>query len=635
MQWLGSVCAVVMMMAAARFGASTRETKTTQHEVERQTKHAIDEAKARVERGLQRRPSGDFFPSPERWSDQIFYLVMPDRFDRAGDPMPPTTGIPPSLAYNGGNLRGITRRLDYLKLLGITTVLVTPIFETLPDRHAGTYHGYCLRDPTRLNPHFGDDTDLVELVRAAHERGIRVVLDIVINHLCHEKLRYGRDVRDASGQRHTATTATTYQCADDHAWDGFHALRGTRHLQVRRDVQGLDALPAGFANPDFFSRCGSASPETMNTRLFGDFSERMFDLNSTNLDLAELLGYVYADWLVRADVDGFRFDAAAHVNELYVASIARVLRETAARMGKSNLFLVGEVADRPHVQRGYLWDLERRDELYEETSKRSPVDADVIVRYKRGVSERGPTPSVWGLDSIYDFEYSGHVRDFFIDRPEMFIHDAFYGQLIPGQRSRHFKFKNQPGMPIHQFLVQVDSHDWPRVFGRTTETRARQALAVLLTGPGIPIITYGTEQGFSGQCDFLPPNTDPLCMRTPESGRQAMFSSAPFRLTSVLPSIDASKGSGSPAQTGIDYFQTDHWLFNEIETLIQIRKKFIAPYLARDWNQEIHLLSQSDPRMIAFFASPNVVTIANKSSEPVEITGCRSEKPKAGFPFQG
>lgn len=604
-------------LAALRF-APTRSTGGGARPRGVPPAEALLDAKAAVDRLITERPHQRFHPSPARWSDEVFYLIMPDRFDRAA-PTPARSLGPPSLTYNGGDLKGIQRRLDYLRELGVTALLLTPIFETLPDRAPGVYHGYCLRDPTRLNPRFGDDNDLRELVTAAHERGLRVVLDIVINHVCHEALRYGSHFRSAGAGAVPATPEAAATCAE-----GLleRSLGGAGGEGPRRDLLNVSALPAGFADPALFSRCGRVPRDTVGGRLFGDFDAQMFDLDSTNLELAELLGYHYSYWLALADVDGFRFDAAAHVNELYAGTIAQVLRETGRRMGKDNLYLVGEVADAARVQRGYLLDLERKDALYDDVSPRPPIDPAVISAFKRRQAARiASAGGIAGLNAIYDFEYSGNLRDFFLDSPEMF-QNPFHGQLAPGGRPHHFRLKNQPDLPLQQFLTQVDSHDWPRVFGRMPEHRARQALAVLFTGPGIPILTYGTEQGFSGRCDLPPGGADPRCHIAPESARQAMFTAAPYRLGSVVPSVDRLKGIGTLGPPGETYFQTDHELFQFVQALIRARKEHIAPHLGTGSGYELHLLADSSRDVLAFFAGPEVVTLVNRSDRAVELRSC-------------
>ncbi|HEV3040084.1 MAG TPA: alpha-amylase family glycosyl hydrolase [Candidatus Angelobacter sp.] len=118
--------------------------------------------------------------------DDVIYLIMPDRFADAD----PSNNFPESgtydrrqpRAYHGGDLRGIQQHLSYLKDLGVTALWITPIYNN--DDHTGQdYHGYGAVDLYRVEEHFGNLDDYRSLVRAAHNLGLKVILDIVPNHI--------------------------------------------------------------------------------------------------------------------------------------------------------------------------------------------------------------------------------------------------------------------------------------------------------------------------------------------------------------------------------------------------------------------------------------------------------------------
>ena len=101
------------------------------------------------------------------WHDKVAYQIYPKSFlDSNGD------GI--------GDLRGIISKLDYLKDLGITGIYLTPINES------PSSHKYDTKDYTNIDPHFGNKEVMKNLVRIAHEKGIRVMLDGVFNHCGYE-----------------------------------------------------------------------------------------------------------------------------------------------------------------------------------------------------------------------------------------------------------------------------------------------------------------------------------------------------------------------------------------------------------------------------------------------------------------
>jgi hypothetical protein len=130
--------------------------------------------------------------------DEVIYFVMPDRFengdatndhgDLKGGPL--IDGFDPTRAgfYHGGDLKGVTRRLDYIQGLGATAVWLAPIFKpTRPCRarratSRPAHHGYWITDFTDVDPHLGNKADFKALVDAAHARGMKVYMDIVVNH---------------------------------------------------------------------------------------------------------------------------------------------------------------------------------------------------------------------------------------------------------------------------------------------------------------------------------------------------------------------------------------------------------------------------------------------------------------------
>ncbi len=129
------------------------------------------------------------------WDEEIIYMVMTDRFFD-GDP---TNNNPNNIegsfdkdhleAYHGGDFRGIIEKVPYLKDLGITTLWITPIVKNIDTNMMAdkndkqfAYHGYWASDFTQIDPHLGTEEDLKELIDVLHENGIKLMVDVVINH---------------------------------------------------------------------------------------------------------------------------------------------------------------------------------------------------------------------------------------------------------------------------------------------------------------------------------------------------------------------------------------------------------------------------------------------------------------------
>lgn len=122
----------------------------------------------------------------------VLYLLMPDRFANGDTGNDVVKGMrdglcdrsQPSLRH-GGDLAGISRHLDYFTDLGVTALWFTPILENdAPsfEQKASSYHGYATTDYYRVDPRFGTNADYCALIRACHERGLKVVMDMIFNH---------------------------------------------------------------------------------------------------------------------------------------------------------------------------------------------------------------------------------------------------------------------------------------------------------------------------------------------------------------------------------------------------------------------------------------------------------------------
>jgi neopullulanase len=115
-------------------------------------------------------------------SADLMYLIMTDRFadgDPSNDPNPGERDKP--RGWHGGDFRGIEQHLDYLQQLGVTTIWTTPAYSNAGASQA--YHGYSATDMYGVDPHFGTLADYRHLARAIHQRGMKIVLDTVPNHV--------------------------------------------------------------------------------------------------------------------------------------------------------------------------------------------------------------------------------------------------------------------------------------------------------------------------------------------------------------------------------------------------------------------------------------------------------------------
>jgi alpha-amylase len=215
-----------------------------------------------------------------------------------------------------GDLNGITARLDYLKWLGVSGIWLTPIFPS------PSYHGYDVTDYFAVNPQFGTMADFHLLLREAHARGIKVLIDMVLNHTS-DRNPWFEQALDPKSPYH-----------DWYTWAG----RGA-------DLSALSAL----GTPAWHRRGGQY--------YLGDFSGDMPDLNYDNPAVRREMIKVGRFWLAQG-VDGFRLDATTQIYVDFKSDIGspRPIHEniawwqqyhTALHATDPRVFLLGEVpADR-------------------------------------------------------------------------------------------------------------------------------------------------------------------------------------------------------------------------------------------------------------------------------------------------
>ena len=237
---------------------------------------------------------------PPAWvRDTVWYQIMPDRFCRGGEPaeglLPWDAYREPSRSMNrefyGGDLKGVIRRLPYLQHLGINGLYFTPIF--LSD----SYHRYNTFDYNVIDPLLGSEEDMKELVRQAHERGIRIMLDGVFNH-----------------------------CGTDFfAW---------------QDVQrkGRESAYADW----FFLNGDKLDPERFDTvdgRYYTfSFVGIMPKLNTNHPDVIRYFCDICSHWVRDWGIDGIRFDVGDEVSHTFLRELRRTLKPI-----RDDLFLLGEI----------------------------------------------------------------------------------------------------------------------------------------------------------------------------------------------------------------------------------------------------------------------------------------------------
>lgn len=234
----------------------------------------------------------DVHDPPEWVSDAVFYQIFPERFAN-GDPSLDPEGVeewggrPDRDSFYGGDLRGVIDNLDYLAELGVTALYFTPLFAS-PSNHK-----YNTTDYEAIDPQFGDEEDLRELVEKAHDRGMRVMLDAVFNH-CGRGFEPFQDVVEHG--------------EDSEYADWFH---------VREFPVEFEPRPSY----DAFA-----------------FEAYMPKLNTEHPEVREYLLEVATYWVEEMGIDGWRLDVANEVDHAFW----REFRE-AVKRADPEAYILGEV----------------------------------------------------------------------------------------------------------------------------------------------------------------------------------------------------------------------------------------------------------------------------------------------------
>ncbi len=418
------------------------------------------------------------------WRDEVIYQVIVDRF-ADGDINNDFTVEPGFLGkYQGGDWRGIEQHLGYLQDLGVTTLWISPIVKNVDsDADVDGYHGYWSEDLRKLNAHFGDAAALRSMINAAHTRGMKIVLDIVCNHMgqlfFYDMNLNGKPDQYIGGSG--STSPVTNENEYDPDWNplGVQAYSSAgpagRAPVIFIDDPAINRTPPAdlMGTPGAYHGFGRILDyNDVAQRTLGDFPGGLKDVAT---ELPEVRAYMvdaFASWVEQFDFDGFRIDTVKHVEHEFWQYFTAGVRARIGAKNKHNFLMFGEAFDGDDALLG---------------SYTVPGE----------------------LDSV--FYFSQHFQVF---------HDVFSQAHVPGAQagtaqianlwaSRKTNYGSAPqddgiGIPPQKALVNfLDNHDVGRfLFDAAGDIPAlHNALTLLMTEDGIPCMYYGTEQNFSGGND--------------------------------------------------------------------------------------------------------------------------------------
>lgn len=461
----------------------------------------------------------------EDWRDEVIYQVLIDRFADGDAGNNHRVDLTAQGHWHGGDWKGLEDHLQYLQDLGVTTLWISPIVKNV-DTDAGFdgYHGYWAQDMTELNPHFGDLAALRSLVRASHERGMKVILDIVTNHLgqlfYYDINKNGQPDKDVygggKGNQSPVVNLTEYDPEfDPRGIQAFTSLgeSGPAPAVWQWDPASnhVPPLPELYQNFSMYNRKGRTfNFDDLDQLVHGDFPGGLKDVDTSRCEVKKSMVDIFARWVELTDLDGFRIDTVKHVEHEFWRYFAQNVRLRLAAKGKTNFFMFGEAFD-------------GRDDLIGSFTRQDvpahPHDEALGGDLARENAECPGAAPITGdsLDGVFYFsQYFQAMRDVFRDAQSTSrIQSLWEARQVNFGTVPH---ANATGLPPTKTLVNfLDNHDVPRFlyngsgvsqFQVDPAVALKNALLFLLTEDGIPCIYYGTEQELNGGND--PANREDL-----------------------------------------------------------------------------------------------------------------------------
>ncbi|MEC1634506.1 glycoside hydrolase family 13 protein [Bacillus mojavensis] len=232
----------------------------------------------------------DTFQAPEWAKSTVWYQIFPERFANGREDLSPENVLPwgskdPDVNdFFGGDLQGIVDKLDYVEDLGVNGIYLTPIFS------APSNHKYDTLDYYSIDPHFGDPELFRTLVSQLHQRGMRIMLDAVFNHIGSASPQWQDVVKKGAQSRYK---------------DWFH----------------IHSFPVTEGNYDTFA-----------------FTPDMPKLHTANPEVQRYLLDIALYWIREFDIDGWRLDVANEVDHAFWKTFKQ-----AVSAEKSDIYILGEI----------------------------------------------------------------------------------------------------------------------------------------------------------------------------------------------------------------------------------------------------------------------------------------------------
>ncbi len=473
-----------------------------------------------------------FFPSRTDFRDEQIYFVITTRF-YDGDPSNNTQCWDNQSKNAGdpawrGDFKGLIEKLDYIKALGFTAIWITPIVE---NASGYDYHGYHASDFSKVDHRYeSEDVSFQTLINEAHKRGMKIILDIVLNHtgnfgegnLC--KL-FNRDwTKDQSQIDECMVPYTKSQGGK--LPDNYNSLNGTAQYSARLS-QMKNTTGTNYDTHNYWHHYGNFNWDEPN-RWFAQIAGDCVDLNTENPAVYNYLIKCYTTF-INMGVDGFRIDTGGHIarltfNKAFIPAFKAAGEAAASKRGGTPFYMFAEVCARyssilyrdqaclsPFYytwaeSRSYSWDTNESswNSLVEMEGSGCTSHTNWQSCWQQASDDKGglstqPTSNnaLLSGNDYHTPDYSKASGLHVIDFPMHWQFKTASGAWSIAKPSND-KYYNDATWNV----VYVDSHDYAPDhapedvrFAGTQDTWAEN-LSLMFTHRGIPCVYYGSEVEF-------------------------------------------------------------------------------------------------------------------------------------------
>lgn len=374
----------------------------------------------------------------------VLYMLMPDRF---ADGSQKNNTVKTKYSYkvdrsqpslrHGGDLEGIRQHLDYFNELGVTALWFTPVLENdSPDNGTqSSYHGYATTDYYKVDPRFGTNEEYRKLIDEAHQKGLKVVMDMIFNH-CGFEHPWIKDMPSKDWLNTPEWLAAADKSGKN---DNGSADSKVNDLYLQTSYKLTPVVDPYASDVDLH--------ETVD----GWFVPSMPDLNQRNPHVIKYLIQNSEWWIETVGIDGIRMDTYPYADADAMALWMKTLDEE-----YPNFNVVGETWV---TEPAYTAAWQKDSKIAKKNSYLKTV-MDFSFYDKINMAKKENTDDWWnGYNRIYN--------------------SLVYDYLYPNPSS---------------VMAFIENHDTDRFLGNGKDTTAlKQALALLLTVNRIPQLYYGTE----------------------------------------------------------------------------------------------------------------------------------------------